>query len=441
MVPGIAAEQFVRAFARQADGRAALLDGRAEQQQRGVYVRHAGQSARFGGRAERSADRLRVEHDAVMMRAEKIRHQRRKIAVIGRLKAVFDEIPLVFTIIDRPGVKRLVPGRISACGDGRQDGRVEAARQKAGERDVADELPLRSIGDEVVGALNGRVEVVLMLVRLQAPVGGPAEPFGRQHGKAAGQERGYAAEYAAFGRPRRAEQQHGAQTVLIEHRLGLRVAEHGVDGRAEHKTAARRTAEQRLDAQTVAHEDEPPLGLLPEREGKNAVEPREGVRIPFEKGVQHDLGIRAAAENMAEGGERIPYLVCVVQLAVVDEHGVPVGREHGLRAALGVDDDQPAVHERRVGVGVGAGRIRPARPEPAVHRAEHRAAAPRVAVEIDKASNSAHEKFPPVKFILPGLNICIPKQPVICKEFTKSLPKKSQMQQMRAFMYSARTFS
>ena len=64
-----------------------------------------------------------------------------------------------------------------------------------------------------------------------------------------------------------------------------------------------------------------------------------------------------------------------------------------------------------------------------------------VAVEIDKASNSAHEKFPPVKFILPGLNICIPKQPVICKEFTKSLPKKSQMQQMRAFMYSARTFS
>ena len=68
-----------------------------------------------------------------------------------------------------------------------------------------------------------------MLVRLQAPVGGPAEPFGRQHGKAAGQERGYAAEYAAFGRPRRAEQQHGAQTVLIEHRLGLRVAKHGVD--------------------------------------------------------------------------------------------------------------------------------------------------------------------------------------------------------------------
>ena len=63
-----------------------------------------------------------------------------------------------------------------------------------------------------------------------------------------------------------------------------------------------------------------------------------------------------------------------------------------------------------------------------------------VAVEIDKASNSAHEKFPPVKFILPGLNICIPKQPVICKEFTKSLPKKSQMQQMRAFIYSARTF-
>ena len=156
--------------------------------------------------------------------------------------------------------------------------------------------------------------------------------------------------------------------------------------------------------------------------------------------MQHDLGIRAAAENMAEGGERIPHLVCVVQLAVVDEHGVPVGREHGLRAALGVDDDQPAVHERRVGVGIDAGRIRPARPEPAVHRAEHRAAAPRVAVEVDKASNSAHEKFPPVKFILPGLNICIPKQPVICKEFTKSLPKKSQMQQMRAFIYSARTF-
>ena len=57
-----------------------------------------------------------------------------------------------------------------------------------------------------------------------------------------------------------------------------------------------------------------------------------------------------------------------------------------------------------------------------------------VAVEIDKASNSAHEQFLLKNF----LNILTQKQPIVCRKFTKSLPKKSQMQQSCVQRYNAR---
>ena len=57
-----------------------------------------------------------------------------------------------------------------------------------------------------------------------------------------------------------------------------------------------------------------------------------------------------------------------------------------------------------------------------------------VAVEIDKASNSAHEQFLLKNF----LNILTQKQPIVCRKFTKSLPKKSQMQQFCVQRYNAR---
>ncbi len=54
VVPGVAAEDFVRAFARLYNGEIAL-DLAAEQQQRGIDICHAGQVARVGGGQERGA--------------------------------------------------------------------------------------------------------------------------------------------------------------------------------------------------------------------------------------------------------------------------------------------------------------------------------------------------------------------------------------------------
>ena len=99
------------------------------------------------------------------------------------------------------------------------------------------------------------------------------------------------------------------------------------------------------------------------------------------------------AKRVAEGEQRPPHLLGVVQLAVVDENRVPVGGEHGLGAAFGVDDRQTAVDEGGVSVQIGAVRVRSARPQTPLHRPEHRAAAACVAHKIDKASNSAHEQF------------------------------------------------
>lgn len=69
---------------------------------------------------------------------------------------------------------------------------------------------------------------------------------------------------------------------------------------------------QGLDAQPVAAQDEPPLLLLPEGEGENAVEALEGVRIPLEKGVQQHFGVRVAAEGVPAGKQVISYFFGII---------------------------------------------------------------------------------------------------------------------------------
>ena len=72
-----------------------------------------------------------------------------------------------------------------------------------------------------------------MLVRLELPVNVIGEVFRSQNSKMSGEQRLYLPENAGFRRARPAEQQQSAQTILIECRLDLRMAQHGVDGRTE----------------------------------------------------------------------------------------------------------------------------------------------------------------------------------------------------------------
>ena len=131
-----------------------------------------------------------------------------------------------------------------------------------------------------------------MLVRLESPVGVIGEVFRSQNGKMSGEQRLYLPENTGFRRARRPEQQQSAQTILVERRLDLRMAQHGVDGRTEGQTVANGSKKQRFHAQPVAAERQSAFAFLPDSKGENAVQPCKCVGFPLKIGVQQHFSVR-----------------------------------------------------------------------------------------------------------------------------------------------------
>ncbi|GAB2045667.1 hypothetical protein AGATL06_21650 [Agathobaculum sp. TL06] len=312
VVPGIAAEQLVGALSGKAHGRAAFFHFRTEQQQRGIHVRHAGQIAGVGRGQKRGAQRLRFNDNVMVRGMQRIRHHFDIRVVAVWLEAAFCKILVVVAVIDRPGVQGFAARGVVPGGQHGQDGGVQPAGQEAGQRHVGHELALRRVADQFPCAFDRGLQIVRMLVRLQLPVCGVRIMLGSKDGIVAGQQGVDLPEHAGSGRPRRTEQQQGAQAVLVDHRFDLRMAQHRADGRAEHQPAARMREEQGLDAQPVAAQGQAAFGFLPDGESKNSVEPRERIRTPFQKGVQHNLGIRMAGKAMAAQDKLVPDLLGII---------------------------------------------------------------------------------------------------------------------------------
>ena len=131
-----------------------------------------------------------------------------------------------------------------------------------------------------------------MLVRLEFPVGVISEGFRRKNRKMSGEQRLYLPKNTGFRRARRPEQQQSAQTILVERRLDLRMAQHGVDGRTEGQTVANGSEKQRFHAQPVAAERQSAFAFLPDSKGENAVQPRKCVSFPLKIGVEQHFGVR-----------------------------------------------------------------------------------------------------------------------------------------------------
>src|SRR5262249_3880764 len=104
--------------------------------------------------------------------------------------------------------------------------------------------------------------------------------------------------------------------------------------------------EERLLAEPVAGEEEPPL--VPDREREHAVEPLEARRSPFEVRAQNDFGVRRRREAMPLRFELRTQLEPVVDLAVErDDGAVALHRRRDVLAVDHVetrltDDDGPA---------------------------------------------------------------------------------------------------
>ena len=110
-----------------------------------------------------------------------------------------------------------------------------------------------------------------MLMGFQLPVGPVDISLRGQNGIVPGQKGVDLPEYTGRRRSGRSEQQYRTQSVRIHNWLDCGMAQHRADRRAKHQPVVSVGGEQRLDAQPVAAQRQPPLFLLPDRKGENAV--------------------------------------------------------------------------------------------------------------------------------------------------------------------------
>ena len=83
-------------------------------------------------------------------------------------------------------MQRFAAGRVIFRRQHGQDGRIQSAGQETRQRHIADQLTAGGIADERVRVLDGSRQVVLMLVRLELPVGVIGEGFRRKNRKMPG---------------------------------------------------------------------------------------------------------------------------------------------------------------------------------------------------------------------------------------------------------------
>ncbi len=154
---------------------------------------------------------------------------------------------------------------------------------------------------------------------------------------------------------------------------------------------------ERLDAETVADEEQALTFRVPDGEREHAAEIVHAVVAPLFVGVDDRLGVGMRTVAMAARFEIAANAGVVVDFAVEDHPDRSVFIRQRLLSGPQIDDAQAAVGERRVFVDVEARFIRAAMRDDVAHLDR---ASMRVGSELrarDKAGNAAHVRPPPFR--------------------------------------------
>jgi len=173
---------------------------------------------------------------------------------------------------------------------------------------------------------------------------------GLHHHHGAGRELGRAAVC-------RARVRHGAEREIVGQRAAVRRAIHQriaaqcLQFAREDDALVRQRVDERLLADGIAREQQPPRAPVPQREGVHAVEPAHEVRplalVPLPVQRQDDLAVALAAEAVPRRRQFGAQRAVVPDLRVGDEQARAIRARHRLvPARREVHDGQPPVPER-----------------------------------------------------------------------------------------------
>ena len=95
------------------------------------------------------------------------------------------------------------------------------------------------------------------------------------------------------------QRQVGVERIGAPFARHLRILEQRLDLGSEHHARRELGVVERLDAEAVAGEQQPPRRAVPHREGEHAAEAVDAALAPLLVAVDDDLGVGAGAEAMA----------------------------------------------------------------------------------------------------------------------------------------------
>ena len=144
------------------------------------------------------------------------------------------------------------------------------------------------------------------------------------------------------GRGHEVEGEVGLERVQVD-----LAARQGAELRGEAKLAVFVPVVERLDAEAVARQDQPPLAPVPDRHGEHAAQARGEVESVLLVEVDDHLGVAVAREAVPLRLELGAQLAVVVDLAVLDDLQAPVLVRERLVAGVEVDDRESAARRYR----------------------------------------------------------------------------------------------
>ena len=190
---------------------------------------------------------------------------------------------------------------------------------------------------------------------------------------------------------------HVAEREVLLDRLGLddadqvRMREQRLQLGAEQQHPVGQDREvHRLDAESVAREEQRLAIAIPQREREHAAKARDARLAPFLPRVHDDLGVAARAERMPAGGQLDDEFLIVVDLAVEHDGDSLVLVVERLVAAAEVDDRQAAMPEPDPGFEVEPVVVGTAMRDRVVHRDEEAARDVAARARVEDAADSAH---------------------------------------------------
>ena len=176
-----------------------------------------------------------------------------------------------------------------------------------------------------------------------------------------------------------------ADRLRVDAALDVAVGEQRLQLGGERQPALADVKVERLLAQPIARQHQPPLRRVPDREREHAAQPADE-RHAVQRGRARSSTSVSERVREATPASRssAAQLAEVVDLAVEHQHDLPVGAQHRLvRVGRQVDDRQPRVAERGEAAAVNAGGVRARGGERVRHRADQRVRLARAAARID----------------------------------------------------------